>query len=310
MKRTLSFVALALFVVGSSASAQTARIDTVDQGLKFVAVCSGLKGVVYDAGVNIGNTAINETVSLESCPMDSDNSAKEAQEFLSADYTASVQDGSLHVARAQAPQQVPPTLAARPTSGSLAGIPPMMLHMYNVPPEYSPSLGISEADWVLARNRTPPQRQFSPTFTSYYDEYGWDSGYWDNSYGHDIWVPAWYKERQRVFRLRGMNGGVKTTGDTRGVLIFARGCFIADAQEIDGAFDQKAPVPTGDHLTFTAVRIKDWQAYDVPVRPASQAENEVVGARHLTLRIHKQMFDHGRSFDAAAAQRQCEASKR
>jgi len=144
-----------------------------------------------------------------------------------------------------------------------------------------------------------------------HSEYGGSTYAYERG-GRTIPLPAWWRESQRNFVNRGEQGGLKTQGDTKGVLIFARGCFVADAEEIDSPTNQKAAIPAGDAITFTAVRVKDWKAYDLPVRPASQAVNESVGARHLTLNIRKQLFDApgSRTFDLATAKSACETAVR
>lgn len=114
----------------------------------------------------------------------------------------------------------------------------------------------------------------------------------------------------RNFQLQNLEGGLKTKGSTRGVVIYARGCYVGDAQEVDGMFDQKLPVPADDSLVLTAVRLKDWKAYDFPMRPPSEAENRAVGANHLTLRIHDEFFAKGYDFNPSDANAQCSQAKR
>jgi hypothetical protein len=132
--------------------------------------------------------------------------------------------------------------------------------------------------------------------------YGNPGGYYNGNYA---WDPVWYAKRQRRFEIQGVEGGLKATGPTKGIEIFVGKCKVADAEEIDGHFNQKAVIPANGPVTLTVVRVSDDRAYDEEARPASQAENEAVGGRHFTIRIRPALLNRGYVFDRKAAQAAC-----
>ncbi len=120
----------------------------------------------------------------------------------------------------------------------------------------------------------------------------------------------WYAEEWRRFVHRGNTVGLKTQGQTSGVEIYVRGCYIGNADQIDGVFNQKAPLIAGRAIELTAVRVSDDKSYTWTVRPESDSQGRAVGARHMTLVVSKKRLDQGRRFDRAAADRMCAASVR
>jgi len=124
------------------------------------------------------------------------------------------------------------------------------------------------------------------------------------------YVDPFYAEVSRTVRNRGTIGGLKTQGRTKGVEIYLRGCYIGAANQIDGIVDQKVPLIAGEYADLTAVRISDGHYYTWPVRAYSQAENEVVGGRHMTIVITDDHFKEQRVFDQSTVKKDCEASSR
>jgi hypothetical protein len=140
--------------------------------------------------------------------------------------------------------------------------------------------------------------------------YAQDSFFYGGNFYDPRYAGTYYPEAMRRYRNRGMVGGLKTQGETKGVDVYLRGCFIAAANQIDGKFDQKVPMVAGEAVTLTVVRLEDFQSYDWVIRAPSQAENEVVGARHMTLRIDDAYFNSGTPFDRQKAAKECTSASR
>ncbi len=176
------------------------------------------------------------------------------------------------------------------------------LNMFSVPVTYDPKFGLSEADWVLARNRpicAPP----APPMMNYgYGAYVGQPYPVGMAYG--AMMPYGYPFYQPMFR----EGGIKTEGDVRGTDLWINGCYAGKAGAFDSPWNQKLAAHAGAFLVITVRRIKDNQSYETPTRVTSEWLNRYVGARHLPFAVNKEDLDRGQAFNRDEAKLACEHS--
>lgn len=135
-------------------------------------------------------------------------------------------------------------------------------------------------------------------------------GYANPAYGTYGGYGPYEAEAWRRFFITGDEGAMKTKGDTKGVALYARGCYIGDADQLDSWYNQKSAQYAGQAVKIMAV--KDGRGFHRTVRFPSEAQARAVGMQHLTFTIHDDYFKGSGSyaFSQRAADAECRASLR
>lgn len=157
------------------------------------------------------------------------------------------------------------------------------------------------AELISTENR---RRQGLYGYGGYYNPPFGGYGYGGAGYGYG----AYEAESWRRFFITGSEGAMKTKGDTKEVALFARGCYIGDADQLDSWYNQKSAQYAGQAVKVTAV--KDGRAFNRTIRFPSEAEARAVGMQHITFTIRNSYFESGYVFNESRADAECRASLR